>query len=331
VSSRTRLRVFLVASGIGLLATGCGSDNSIVDPKGSEAHRIADVWWLMFGLATAVYVIVAGFILYASTRGRRRGAEESRLHDNAFIWIGGVFAPVLILAVLAVVTVSTTEALRKPARDELRIDITGELWWWRVNYHDAGIESANEIYLPAGQPIDIRLTSDNVIHSFWVPQLAGKEDAIPGQVNQLRFTADDVGTYIGQCAEYCGIQHAHMSIRVHVLTPGDFGRWLARQERPPGEPASESIANGQVVFQREACAGCHTVNGTDASGAIGPNLSDVGARTTLGAGAIENNTANLERWIEDAPEVKPGVLMPSFHTLSDRDVADIAAYLENLK
>jgi cytochrome c oxidase subunit 2 len=233
--------------------------------------------------------------------------------------------------VLAVVTVSTTSALRKPARGELRIDVTGELWWWRVSYRGEQVESANEIYLPAGQPVSIRLASDNVIHSFWVPQLAGKEDAIPGQFNYLRFTPDTVGTYLGQCAEFCGVQHTHMSIRVHVLTPGDYGRWLARQQRAAGEPASESIASGQVVFQREACAGCHTVNGTEASGKIGPNLSDVGARTTLGAGAIENTTENMEKWIRDAPAVKPGVLMPPFHALSDREIADVTAYLENLK
>ena len=202
---------------------------------------------------------------------------------------------------LAVVTVSTTEALRKPAAGELRIDVTGELWWWRVNYPGTEIDSANEIYLPAGQPVRIRLTSDNVIHSFWVPELAGKEDAVPGQVNNLRFTANEVGTYIGQCAEYCGIQHTHMSIRVHVLSAGDFGRWVARQQRTPGEPTSDAIANGRVAFQREACAGCHAVTGTDAEGTIGPNLNDVGARTTLGAGAIENTTENLERWIRTRP------------------------------
>jgi cytochrome c oxidase subunit 2 len=329
--NRRPARAVLIATAFALFAAACGGDSSIVDPKGSEAHKIANVWWLMFSLAAGVYVIVAAFILYASTRGRRRGDEPSKLSDNALIWIGGVVAPILILAVLAVVTVSTTSALRKPAHDELRIDVTGELWWWRVSYRGEQIESANEIYLPAGQPVSIRLTSDNVIHSFWVPQLAGKEDAIPGQFNSLRFTPDAVGTYLGQCAEFCGVQHTHMSIRVHVLTPGDYGRWLARQHRPPGEPASESIASGQVVFQREACAGCHTVNGTDATGTIGPNLSDVGARATLGAGAIENTTENMEKWIRDAPAVKPGVLMPPFHALSDREVANITAYLENLK
>jgi cytochrome c oxidase subunit II len=304
---------------------------SIFDRQGSEADRIAGVWWLMFTLAAVVYVVVAGFIVYASTRGRRRRGVPSRLRDNSFIWIGGVAAPIVILAVLAVVTVSTTAALRKPTGDALRVDVTGKLWWWDVRYPDTSIVTANELYLPAGQPVDIRLESDDVIHSFWVPELAGKEDAVPGQTNRLRFTPEVVGTYIGRCAEYCGIQHAHMAIRVHVVSPGDFGRWRAREQRAAGEPASESAASGQVAFLREACAGCHAVDGTSASGTLGPNLSDVGARETLGAGAVENTSENLEDWIRDAPSIKPGVLMPSFRALSDREVSQIATYLDSLK
>jgi cytochrome c oxidase subunit 2 len=307
------------------------ADSSIVNPKGSEAHRIAGVWWLMFGLAAAVYVIVAGFILYASTRGRRRGTEVSKLNEHALIWIGGVIVPVVILAVLAVVTVQTTEALRKPAARELRIDVTGRDWFWEVEYPAEKIETATDVYIPAGQPVAIRIRSDDVIHSFWVPELAGKLDAIPGQTNTLRFTANDPGTYTGRCAEYCGIQHAHMAFKVHVLTPGDYGRWLARRERMVTGPESDAAAAGQLAFQREACAGCHTIEGTTAQGNVGPNLTDVGARSSLGAGALANNRANLERWIRDARSVKPGIIMPPFRSLSDREIADIATYLESLK
>jgi cytochrome c oxidase subunit 2 len=307
------------------------ADTSIVNPKGSEAHRIAGVWWLMFGLAAGVYVIVAGFILYASTRGRRHNTEVSKLNDNAFIWIGGVIAPVLILAVLAVVTVQTTEALRKPAAHELHIDVTGRDWFWEVRYPDERIETATDVYIPRGQPVAIRIRSDDVIHSFWVPELAGKLDAIPGQTNTLRFTATDVGSYIGRCAEYCGIQHAHMAFKVHVLSPGDYGRWLARRQRVVTAPESDTATAGQLAFERQACAGCHTIDGTTANGDVGPDLTDVGTRSSLGAGALENNRANLERWIRDAPAVKPGIIMPPFRNLSDREIADIAAYLETLK
>ncbi len=325
-----RVRLVVVVVGVGTATTGCGS-SSIVSPKGSEADRVAGAWWLMFGLACAVYVIVAGLIVYAATRGRLKKGTSSRLRPNAFIWVGGVAVPLVILMVLAVVTVHTTSALRRPSGDELLIDVVGKRWWWAVQYPGKGVTTANEIHLPAGQPVDVRLTSDNVIHSFWVPELAGKEDTIPGQVNHLRFTADRPGTYLGRCAEYCGIQHAHMDIVVVVETAGDFGRWLTRRQSVQPGPTSEETTRGAVVFQREACAGCHTIRGTAAQGKVGPDLTDVGERRTLGAGVLENSRDNLFDWIFDAPSSKPGILMPSFRSLPPDDIAAIATYLESLK
>jgi cytochrome c oxidase subunit 2 len=328
-AARARITIFAIAIAIGV--AGCGSAGSIVNPKGSEADRIAGAWWLMFGLACAVYVVVAALIVYAATRGRRKRSADSRLQPNTFIWVGGVAVPFVILMVLAVVTVHTTAALRKPSAGALEIDVAGHDWWWAVRYASAGVTTANEIHLPAGQPVDIRLTSDNVIHSFWVPELAGKEDVIPGQTNHLRFTADDPGTYRGRCAEFCGLQHAHMDIVVVVETPGDFGRWLARRQSFVQEPTSEEEARGAVVFQREACAGCHTVRGTSAQGTVGPDLSDLGGRSGLGAGVLSNTLDNLQDWIRDAPALKPGIGMPSFRSLSPGDVHAIAVYLESLE
>jgi cytochrome c oxidase subunit II len=331
VNRRRRVQLFSAAGTIALLVAGCGGAGSIVSPKGSEADRIAGMWWLMFGLAAAVYVVVAGFILYAATRGRRTGGKASALREHWLIWIGGVAVPLVILAILAVVTVDATSALRGSSADELRIDVTGKLWWWSVRYPATGVTTANQLHVPVGQPLDIHLTSDNVIHSFWVPELAGKEDTVPGQPNDLRFTADTVGRYNGRCAEFCGLQHSHMGIEVIVETPADFGRWLARRQRAPLEPASEDAAIGQLVFQREACAGCHTIKGTDAQGTFGPDLTDVGSRRTLGAGAIENTPENMAKWIRDAPGIKPGISMPAFGSLSQRDLTAITAYLESLK
>ncbi len=331
MSRGPRVRLVLCAVAVATATAACGGASSIVDPKGSEASRIAGVWWLMFGLAAGVYVVVAGFILYASTRGRRAKARESRLDENRFIWIGGVIGPLLILLVLAVVTVNTTNALRRASPDELHVEIDGNLWWWAVRYPGTGITTANELHLPAGQPIDLALHSDNVIHSFWVPELAGKEDVIPGQTNHLRFTADHPGSYLGVCAEFCGLQHGHMGFEVIVQTPGDFGRWMAQRSVPPREPASEEAATGQVVFQRMACAGCHTIAGTSATGTVGPDLTDVGARRRLGAGVVENTPATMRAWIHDASSIKPGVVMPSFRSLSDRDLSALTAYLESLR
>lgn len=304
---------------------------SIVSGSGSEGRRIAGVWWVTFTLAALVYVAVAALIVYALTRGRRVGATPSQLREDAFIWIGGIALPVLILFVLAVMTVHTTEALRRPSHRALRVEVTGKDWWWAVRYPQQRFETANEIHLPAGRPVDIRLTSDNVIHSFWVPELAGKMDVVPGQTNHLRFTPEKPGVYSARCAEYCGIQHAHMAMRVIVESPGDYGRWEARRTAPRNEPTSQDAATGAVVFQREACAGCHTVRGTSADGTVGPDLTDFGQRQTIGSSLLENTPRNLEAWIHDAPSLKPGIVMPSFRTLSSRDVRAIVAYLESLK
>jgi cytochrome c oxidase subunit 2 len=304
---------------------------SILSGDGSESSHIAKIWWITFGMAAFVYVVVAGLIVYALTRGRRRGAHTSRLHETGFIWIGGVAVPAVILAVIAVMTVASTADLRTPQRGELQVDVQGNDWWWGVRYPASGVATANEIHLPVDRPVDIRLTSRDVVHSFWVPELAGKEDVVPGQPNHLRFTPEHVGTYVGHCAEFCGIQHAHMGFLVVVQSPADFGRWLARRTTTRVEPVSDEALAGASLFQSLACAGCHTIRGTEATGKVGPDLSDVGSRLEIGAGAMRNTPENLAKWIYDAQAVKPGVIMPPFHTLSARERQEIATYLESLK
>jgi cytochrome c oxidase subunit 2 len=232
---------------LGAVLGGCGgAHQSIVNAKGSEAQRIAGVWWLMFGLAAAVYVIVAGFILVGAFRGRRtETGKPSRLTDDGLIWVGGLIVPTLILIVLAVVTVQSSTHLRVTQKGALRIEVVGKQWWWQVTYPDTGFETANEIHIPVGRQVIIGLDSDNVIHSFWVPPLAGKVDTIPGQHNQLVFTAEQPGVYIGHCAEYCGIQHANMNFAV-IAQPEGL-RSVARatpepadrtEQRPPGTGAA---------------------------------------------------------------------------------------------
>lgn len=336
--TRARAATFAVATTVVFAACGSSRSPSMLDPKGSEAKHIAGVWWLMFGLAAGVYLVVGGLIVHAILRGRRRARSEdatvdgpdSPRFDDRMIAYGGVVVPLIILFVLAVVTVRTTNALRRPSADALRVDVVGKRWWWEVTYPSTHFTTANAIHLPAGRPIEIRLSSADVIHSFWVPQLAGKVDTIPGQTNVLRFRAQTPGTYEGECAEFCGIQHAHMGFVVVVQPEGDFQRWLAQHEKPPLEPASELADEGQVAFATLPCAGCHTIAGTPAQGTLGPALTDLGARSTLGGGASVNDPAHLERWIRDAPAVKPGVLMPSI-TMTDAQARAIVAYLESLK
>lgn len=288
---------------------------------------MADVWWQMFGMAAAVYVVVGGMILWAILR--KRGDTGSAGRDNAFISIGGVAIPTFILIVLAVITIDATRDLAAAKDRPLRVEVVGHKWWWEITYADSGIVTANELQVPVGRPVEVTLRSDDVIHSFWVPELGGKTDLVPGETTSSRFTVDSPGEYTGACAEYCGIQHANMRFLVVARAPEDFDRWVARHRRPAVEPTSELEARGQAAFVRSACAGCHTIRGTDASGDVGPDLTLFGTRRTLGALLVPNDREHLAEWVLDAPSLKPGVLMPPIE-LSDADLEAIVAYLESL-
>ena len=327
--SRQRARTAVVVA-VTMLAAGCGgSSPSILDHHGPEAKRIAGVWWLMFALAAAVYVVVAALIVIALLRGRRaRGV--SRLDESAFIVVGGVIAPVVILAMLAVVTVTTTRALRNPERGELAVRVTGNDWWWDVTYSDTNVRTANEIHVPVGRSIDVALTSADVVHSFWVPQLAGKVDVIPGQTNHLRFKASRPGKYLGECAEFCSIGHALMRFVVIAQPPDEFERWLTRRTAVSTAPSGENEAEGERVFMSQSCAGCHTIRGTEATGRIGPDLTDFGSRGWIGAITVRNTPHNLADWITNSQHAKPGNLMPPMD-LSRREIDALVAYLEALK
>jgi cytochrome c oxidase subunit 2 len=226
--------------------------------------------------------------------------------------------------------VNATAHLRKPERNELRVEVVGEQWWWRVTYPDQNIETANEIRLPVGRPIEIGLDSDNVIHSFWVPQLAGKVDTIPGQHNTLRFTITKAGTYRGQCAEYCGLQHANMALLVIALPADEFDRWALQHSQAPSGPTSELQERGQLAFTSLPCAGCHTIRGTSATGTKGPDLTDFGERQSIGAETVPNNTGNLAGWIVNSQSIKPGNQMPPI-SVGSGELQALIAYLQSLK
>jgi cytochrome c oxidase subunit 2 len=310
---------------------------SMLDTHGPEAHRLAGVWWLMFAMAAGVYVVVAAMVVIAIVRGRGTGRrahaepKPPRLHEEAFIWVGGIAVPVVILAVLAVVTVTTTSGVRKPARDPLKIEVTGRRWFWDVRYPGTGVQTANEIHVPAGRTVEAVLESDDVIHSFWVPQLFGKLDMIPGQPNHFTFEASTAGTYRGLCAEFCGIQHARMDFLVIADPPATFDRWLTRHRSlAAATPTSDQAVRGRVVFERESCAGCHTIRGTSARGTVGPELTDFGSRHWIGAITVPNDPARLAAWISDSQRIKPGNLMPPL-ALDPSDRVAVVAYLEGLK
>jgi cytochrome c oxidase subunit 2 len=329
VTRRWRVGATVALATVVLASCGSGDSPSMLDTHAGEARHIAGVWWLMFGIAAGVYLIVATLIFWALLRGRRRAARTSRLNENAFIVVGGVVVPVVILALLAVVTVTTTKSVRADKPGALRVEVVGKRWWWEVRYPGTKVVTANEVHVPTGRPLDIQLDSDNVIHSFWVPQLAGKVDMIPGQHNHLRVTVDDPGTYLGECAEFCAVGHAHMRFVVIADPPAEFDRWMTRREQAATNPVSDAAARGQAVFQRESCAGCHTIRGTAATGVIGPDLTDFGSRKWIAAATLRNTRANLAAWIANSQTIKPGNLMPPM-SLSPGDLDAVVAYLESL-
>jgi cytochrome c oxidase subunit 2 len=320
---------FVVAFGLALAACS-GASPSTLHTAGSESDDVSRLWWVMFGLAVVVYVVVATLIVWAIVHGRGDRPVRARFNDDKFIWIGGVIAPAIILFVLGVLTMTTSNAIRQPSSRALVVKVEAHDWWWAASYPGRGVVTANEIHVPVDTRVHFELTSGDVIHSFWVPEIAGKQDVIPGQPNDLYVTVRKVGTYRGLCAEFCGLEHAKMQLFVIAESPGDFAKWVESNAQPAREPVSEDAERGQVVFQRSDCAGCHTVRGTTALGNEGPDLTHVASRRTLGAVSIENTPGNLEKWVLNPGDIKPGVKMPP-SVLSKADFQAVVAYLESRK
>jgi cytochrome c oxidase subunit II len=302
----------------------------VLDAAGPFAQPVTMLAWaLLIGGAVVLLIVLAA--LYVALRGGP--IMKSRLGGDRAIWIGGVAFPVVVLTALLVWGLWLTSDLqaRAPRGDEMRVRVTGEMWWWRVAYLDgdgrAVMVDANELHVPAGQPVLLELESADVIHSFWVPNLAGKMDMIPGRRNLLRIQADRPGTYGGQCAEYCGGPHALMGFAVVAHPPEQFERWRAARLAAP-RPVG---GRGAELFQTSGCAACHTVRGTEANGIAGPDLSHVGSRRTLGAGILPNNRGTLAGWIADSQTLKPGNRMPNYKQLPPDDLNALAEYMESLK
>ena len=241
-----------------------------------------------------------------------------------------------MLVGLAVATTGVTRALARLAGpDPLIVEVAGYQFWWDIVYPADGeapwVRTANEVHLPAGRPVTFRLTTDDVIHSFWIPALGGKLDMIPGRVNELTVIAEEPGVYRGQCAEFCGRQHARMSFDVIVHAPEDFSSWRAARAEEADDPETLIEQRGQEVFSQNGCAACHAVRGVSEGARLGPDLTNVGARATIGAGMWATNVGNLAGWIANAQTLKPGVNMPSYTTLSGPDLRALATYLESLE
>lgn len=317
-----------IVCAVGLSA--CSDAPSMLDPHAPQAHRIADVWWLMFVLAVGVFLIVTAFVVWAIVRRRAdtTSSADAERRDRRFVLLGGLVVPTVVLAVVAVATVRTTNALQ-PTGDGLQIHVSGVQWWWRVTYPDLGVTTANEIHVPVGTPVDITLTSEDVVHSLWVPQLNGKADLIPGQTNHLSFTASEAGTYRGQCAEFCGLEHARMAFVVIAEPPDAFRAWAAAEGADAVTPSRTDATAGEQLFVNGSCAGCHSVKGTTAVGVLGPDLTHIGSRQTLAALSLPNTTDGMRKWLSDTQGVKPGAHMPQIDLTPDQITA-LVAYLEGL-
>lgn len=314
------------------LLTGCGGVQSSLAPKGPAAAEIAHISWIMFIGAALILLLVMALALYAMYR-----APDKRIPvaANSLIVAGGLAFPAITLTALLVYGVWSMGALRGDPRPELSIDVTGNQWWWEVQYQrevpGAGFTTANEIRIPVGVQVRLRLHSNDVIHSFWVPNLAGKMDAMPGRVNSLVIQADTAGVFRGQCAEFCGAQHARMAFFVIAQPREEFDAWMAQQRAPAAAPTSELGRRGLEIFRNNRCMECHTVRGIDGMAIKprqGPDLTHIANRTHLAGGTLENTRDNLKRIIADSQGVKPGSRMPSFPDLRADELEALAAYLE---
>jgi cytochrome c oxidase subunit 2 len=327
-------------------------DTSTLSPVSPPAEAIRSLFWLVLGIAFGILFIVEAVLIYCILRFRRTrqsgSNEPPQVYGSTPIEIAWTVAPALVVFLLILVIARTEYEVRvnpdrPPANAQpLRVTVVGRQWWWEYRYESfgdrkLGFVTANELHVPAGslvvpRPVYLTLESADVSHSFWVPRLAGKTDVIPGRVNQMWFQTDRPGTYAGQCAEYCGTQHAGMLLRVDVEPVEQFERWLKEQSEPAAAPGQDDMkaAKGRDVFLSLSCINCHTVRGTPARGTYAPDLTHVMSRQTLASGVIKNTPENLRAWVDNPQRIKPGCLMPAFG-LSDEQLDLVVAYLRTLK
>ena len=315
---------------------GCAESPSYLRTAGAIGNREARLGWVLLIVASAVVVVIAVLVVAAVFR-RRPGAGTRLVRTGSGVrWIvlGGVVVPALILLAVLVYSTATFAAVAQPpARQALTIQVVGHRWWWEVRYPGAQpseqFTTANELHVPVGRPVRLELATADVIHSFWIPELAGKTDLIPGQRNVAWIEADRPGRYWGHCGEYCGLQHANMMLTVVADPPAHFARWAEGQRQPAAEPAAAPAEVGRAVFTRSACSLCHAVRGTEAGGALGPDLTHLASRGTIAAGLLPNRRGHLAGWVANPQALKPGVLMPAV-PLSSTDLNALLAYLESL-
>jgi len=329
VSHKRRI-VEIGGVGVLLWLSACEGEASTLDPRGIGADRIERLWWPVFWIATFFFAVVVALLIAAILRSRRRDVEIKRevRWGVPFIVVAGVIVPAIILiAVFALSLRDSRELSETGARATLEIEVRSHDWWWEVRYPNGAV-TANEIHIPVGEPVRLRLLSADVVHSFWVPRLQGKTDHITGRTTNSWLQADEPGRYRGQCAEFCGLQHANMRFYVVAEPPAQFEAWLD-EAATAAAPAEGTAAAGEEVFLSSTCIGCHAIRGTPADSQVGPDLTHLADRETLLAGTVPNTPAYLEKVITDPQSIKPGVPMPPTQ-LEPEDLQALIEYLEQL-
>lgn len=327
----------LIPASLAVALGGC-TTFSIFNPAGEQAQWLSTLGWWLTGLMCTLIVIMGVLVLWGALR-RRGSLDEHAPVDidggKRWILIGGIALPVVVLSILFGVTLYTLRTLPGDPEDvDLELQVTAHQWWWEVDYlydpPSTRFSTANEIHIPVGKRVRIRLESSDVIHSFWVPQLHGKLDAIPGHTNYITLEAEEPGVYRGECAEFCGVQHTHMRFVVVAQPQEEYEAWAARQRQPALTPTDPMLVKGREAFEQYACAMCHRIRGTQARGGVAPDLTHFGSRRTI-AGIMPNTRARLQAWIVNAQAIKPGVKMPSLEQFDGRTLNALAAYLESLE
>ncbi|MGC1363823.1 MAG: cytochrome c oxidase subunit II [Silvibacterium sp.] len=315
------------------------SSTNIFDPRSAPAHDIFRLSMFVLIVTGAIFVTVAGLLLHVILRYRKRPGDEDheppQIYGSHQIELAWTVIPVLIIVVLFLSTVRVIFGIQNAPEPKQALDVTvvGHQWWWEFRYPKYGVATANELHVPVSSdaklptPTYLKLVTADVDHSFWVPRLGGKTDLMGGQVNNMWIQPEATGLYLGQCAQFCGTEHARMLIRVYAQTPADFQKWVANQQKSAVK--DPSVVQGRTVFEQNACINCHTIRGTVADGRFGPDLTHLMSRDTIASGTLPNTRADLERWIKNPDAYKPGCLMPTMK-LSDQDVVQIVSYLETL-
>jgi cytochrome c oxidase subunit 2 len=315
-----------------LAVAGCEGPQSALEPLGPQARELAELWWIMAAGAVVIWLFVIGCAIYAT---RIRPAVHENFAGTAFIVGGGVVLPVIVLSSLLIYSFLLAREPGAVPGDGLRIEVIGKQWWWEVRYFPPGAEEpvigANEVRLPAGEPVEVVLRATDVVHSFWIPNLAGKTDMIPGRINRMVIQADAPGVFRGQCAEYCGGPHAMMAFYAVAMGPDDFAAWLEREAGPAQTPEEPFLVQGRELFLASGCGACHTIRGIAADGQLGPDLTHVGGRRSLAAGILPNNVGTIAGWIANPQRIKPNNKMPAFNTFSGEELRALAAYLASLR